>query len=88
MSGRFSALAHGIGSKKHAVSFFIQGSCCQRERGLRRVFFPGDKPIAVELKKKDADHKARALVAVHEGRIAHDPCSMAAAMRMMPAFVE
>ncbi|SFU75324.1 hypothetical protein SAMN05216417_1246 [Nitrosospira multiformis] len=47
-SSRFSAFAYTVGSKKQAVFLFIQGACRQREHRLRRVFFPGDKPVAVE----------------------------------------
>jgi hypothetical protein len=77
-----------LAPKKQSVFLFIQDSCRQREHGLRSVFFPARKPIAVELKKKDADNKPRALVAVHEGMITHDPSGIGGTMRMMSASVE
>jgi hypothetical protein len=40
---------------------------------LRRIFFAGREPIAIELKKKDSDDKPCPFVAAYEGIIANDP---------------
>src|SRR5579872_3811393 len=61
-----------MGSQELAESLLIHGAGCKFENSLRRGFLACRKTIAIELEKKYANDKSRALVTIHEGMIFHN----------------
>ena len=61
-----------IGAQKSAIVCFIEASGRQFQNRLCRVLLAGGEEVTVEFEKQDSHHKARALIAIHEGMVAHD----------------
>src|SRR5271170_2235861 len=65
-----------VATKKFAVPFFVNPTGSQLDYSLRRRFLARSETIAIELEKKHAHNKPRALVSVDEGMILNDAYSV------------
>src|SRR5258708_38443016 len=67
-----------VGEQKFAETLLLQCAGGKLKDSLRRCFLGGREPIAIEFKKKHADHETGSFVAINERMILHNarrvPC--------------
>lgn len=73
LSGGFSSSRTAFAQRDRLYSSSLNFPAASESKACG-IFFSDSKPVAVEFQKKDAHHKPRALVAIGEGMIAHNPC--------------